>query len=202
MPVLDIRGIIVSFPEHYREWSLEIDRDIYRRAYLLHSRATDTSGERHGCETRIDEDFLIYSRQDTEEIFARHLEMHFADIDNYSRRLAARGITLRPRFASGGYVRSEPAPIGLASPTFVGLDFGRLEQTVMVSRRSIPRVAEGTLDPELMFPPEFQQEPPNPAEPPKQEEPVKEPRKRLSPKPPSDSPAQLSVKPKPRKLRL
>jgi hypothetical protein len=187
MAVFYFQNEAYSFPDSYREWDITIERDVARMSFRITSRATDTTGQRHGCESLVDEHYFRYSASEAQEYFRHVIRSHLRRIDDYSQDLSLQGITLRPRYANGGVVR--------ALPTFVGLDFASLERGLEQVGQSAQQLARTF---ETMFPSEF---------PPKQETPIqpeqdRPKRKRLEPKPPSEAPAQLSVKPKPRKLRL
>jgi hypothetical protein len=189
VPVINVNGTSIPLPDNYREWDLQVERDAMRMRYILDSRATDTTGQRHGCQTYIDEFMLRSYPNDIYNIVNQCLRQHFADIDDFSRRLALQGITLRPIYASGGTVR--------VAPTFVGMDFAALEQGFASVGRAAQELRNNF---ESVWPSEF---PPENEPTPEAQTSVTQPkRKRLEAKPPSEAPAQLSVKPKPRKLRL
>lgn len=205
MPVFYYMNQSFPFPDHYREWSMIMERDVARMGIRIRSEAVDTSGQRHGCESFVDEYYMRDGYDEAINYFRYALERHFRVIDDYCRDLAIRDIHLRPRPFSGGTVRAAPSLVGEDSYLrggFVGIDLARgPDVTAWVSRRSIPSVTvQQTVDNfEAIFPSEFhpiQKEP----EPEKPQPKAK--RKMLEAKPPADNPATLAVGAKPRKLRL
>jgi len=226
MSVFYFQNEAYHFPDNYREWDIQVDRDVARMAFRITSRATDTTGQQHGCESTVDDLHLRYSANEAQEYFRHVMRSHLRRIDDYSQDLALQGINLRPRYASGGSVRNPSQRlVGEQGAPYIGIDRASGPDVTAVAIARASRSAEqlgqsmsaisqaiasadfsaieqrlmaiyGNNTPESLFPSEYEK----PTEPEQQEEKPK--RKRLQQKPPSEAPAQLAVKPKPRKLRL
>jgi hypothetical protein len=198
MAVFYFQNEAYSFPDSYREWDITIERDLAHMSLRITSRATDTTGQRHGCESLVNDHYLRYSASEAQEYFRRALIRHLRLIDDYSQNLALQQITLRPRYTVGVDLSNSPGYTGI-----------RMTSPRPVERRGLPLSAQEAQEyfRNVLFPSEFTPERETPAqsvEPEKQENKLtsKPKRNRLEPKPPSDAPAQLSVKAKSKKLRL
>ena len=203
MGVLYIRNEAYSFPDSYREWNITIERDVANMALRITSTATDTTDQRHVVESTIDEFHFIQLSDEARQFFQYAIRDHLQRIDNHSQNLALQGITLGPRYASGGSVRNpSPRLIGEQGAPYIGIDRASGPDSTIIHPMSLDSWdASHVTDISRML--RAQTTPVSSLSPSQYEKPTEKPkRKRLAPKPPSEVSAQLSVKPKPRKLRL